>query len=168
MTLDENHENALKQLCKLFWKGAWTWKHHGAMENTPYAIITGRLVNFNLSLDLDFEFVHCVAHLLWSLILSLYLVCSSILKFDPQMNFKFNTICVVCLFILSIVWILSYNLIFKWTSSTTLVVCYAFIYFINCCSNCSLILKGTSSTTLFICCLFICFINCYGSCNLIL
>ncbi len=37
-----------------------------------------------------------VVHLLWNLILDSYVVCSFILEFDFQTNFKFNNVYVLC------------------------------------------------------------------------
>jgi len=106
----------------------------------------------------------CVVHLLWNLILYSYVVCSSILKFDSQADFKFNNVCVLCVHLFhQLLWIMSCSLIFKWASSTILFVCYVFVYFVNCSKSYNLILEWTSNSTLFVCCVFICFINCCGS-----
>jgi hypothetical protein len=120
----------------------------------------------NLSLDLDFEFVCCVVHLLWSFIINLYVVCSFVLELDSWTSFKFNIVCVLCVHMLrQFLWIMSYNLIFEWTSNITLFLCCMFVCFVDCCKSCNLIFKQASSSTLFMCYVFICFINCCKSCN---
>jgi hypothetical protein len=81
-----------------------------------------------LSSDLDFEFVCCVAHLLQSLILSLYVMCLCALELGSQASFKLNIVCVWCVRLLyQLLWILSCSLILKRASSSTLFVCYVFV-----------------------------------------
>jgi hypothetical protein len=59
-----------------------------------------------LSSDLDFEFVHCVAHLLQSLILSLFVMYLCAIALDSQVSFKFNIVCVLCVRLLhQLLWI---------------------------------------------------------------
>jgi hypothetical protein len=53
-----------------------------------------------LNLNLDFEFVCCLVHLLWNLIFYSYVVCSYILELDFQTNFEFDNVCVLCVHLL--------------------------------------------------------------------
>ncbi len=61
-----------------------------------------------LSSDVDFEFVRCVAHLLQNLILNLYVMYLCALELDSQASLKFNIVCVLCVHLLhQLLWILS-------------------------------------------------------------